>query len=140
MDKSVLAGLHRIPAVPHRRARQPHRAPGAARLYAATVTLTGLAATLLWWYAAGRGRLVEEDLDPRLRRSMLLWALAVPVVFGLSIPLVTVLVPIGGGRISLAPLCGCCWSRRSGCSSAWCCRSDDAGPLAADRPAIHDLP
>lgn len=78
--------------------------PEAARLYAATVTVTGLASTLLWWYATGRGRLVDEDLDPRLRRSMLLWALAVPVVFGLSIPLVTVLVPIGGGRISLAPL------------------------------------
>jgi uncharacterized membrane protein len=78
--------------------------PGAARLYAATVTVTGLASTLLWWYATGRGRLVDEDLDPRLRRSMLLRALAVPVVFGLSIPLVTVLVPIGGRRISLAPL------------------------------------
>ena len=78
--------------------------PEAARLYAATVTVTGLASTLLWWYATGRGRLVDEDLDPRLRRSMLLRALAVPVVFGLSIPLVTVLVPIGGGRISLAPL------------------------------------
>jgi uncharacterized membrane protein len=120
--------------------------PEAARLYAATVTVTGLASTLLWWYATGRGRLVDEDLDPRLRRSMLLWALAVPVVFGLSIPLVTVLVPIGGGRISLAPLlwllrsCGCCWSRRSGCSSAWCSESEDAGPLAADRPVIHDLP
>jgi uncharacterized membrane protein len=78
--------------------------PGAARLYAATVTVTGLASTLLWWYATGRGRLVDEDLDPRLRRSMLLRALVVPVVFGLSIPLVTVLVPIRGGLISLALL------------------------------------
>jgi uncharacterized membrane protein len=55
--------------------------PGAARLYAATVTLTGLAATLLWWYAAGRGRLVEEDLDPRRAapcccgRSLSRWSL-----------------------------------------------------------------
>jgi len=114
--------------------------PGAARLYAATVTVTGLASTLLWWYATGRGRLVDEDLDPRLRRSMLLRALAAPVVFGLSIPLVTVLVPIEGDRSASPRSCGCSWSRRSGCSSAWCSWSDNAGPLAADRPAIHDLP
>jgi Endosomal/lysosomal potassium channel TMEM175 len=58
----------------------------------------------LWWYATSRGRLVDEDLDPRLRRSTLLRALAAPVVFGVSIPLVTVLVLIGIGRISLAPI------------------------------------
>jgi membrane protease YdiL (CAAX protease family) len=78
--------------------------PVAARLCAATVTVTGLAAALLWWYAPSRGRLVDQDLDPRVRRSMLLRALAAPVAFGLSIPLVTVLVPVGVGRISLAPL------------------------------------
>jgi uncharacterized membrane protein len=76
--------------------------PVAVRLYAASVTVTGLAATLLWWYASGKGRLVDEDLDPRLRRFMLLRALTAPVVFGLSIPLVTVQVPVGMGRISLA--------------------------------------
>jgi uncharacterized membrane protein len=78
------------------------RLPVAARLYAASVTVTGLAATLLWWYATGKGRLVDESLDPRLRRSMLLRTLTAPVVFGLSIPLVTVQVPVGVGRISLA--------------------------------------
>jgi uncharacterized membrane protein len=78
--------------------------PVAVRLYAASVTVTGLAATLLWWYAAGKGRLVDEDLDPRLRRFILLRALTAPVVFGLSIPLVTVQVPVGVGRISLAIL------------------------------------
>ncbi len=61
----------------------------AARLYAASVMVTGLAFTLLWWYATGRGRLVDEDLDPRFRRSTLLRTLAVAV---------------GVGRISLAPL------------------------------------
>jgi uncharacterized membrane protein len=76
--------------------------PQAARLYAASVTVTGLASTLLWWYATGRGRLGDEDLDPRLRRSMLLRTLTAPVVFGLSIPLVTVQVPAGAGRVSLA--------------------------------------
>jgi hypothetical protein len=64
--------------------------------------VTGLASTLLWWYATGRGRLGDEDLDPRLRRSMLLRTLTAPVVFGLSIPLVTVQVPAGAGRVSLA--------------------------------------
>lgn len=54
------------------------------------------------WYATGKGRLVDEDLDPRLRRFMLLRALTAPLVFGLSIPLVTVQVPVGMGRISLA--------------------------------------
>ena len=77
--------------------------PAAARLYAASVTATGLAATLLWWYATGKGRLVDH-LDLGLRRSLLLRTLAAPVVFGLSIPLVSVLVPVGVGHISLAPL------------------------------------
>jgi uncharacterized membrane protein len=76
--------------------------PEAARLYAASVTVTGLASTLLWWYATGKGRLVEDDLEPRVRRSMLLRTLTAPVVFGLSIPLVTVQIPAGDGRISLA--------------------------------------
>jgi uncharacterized membrane protein len=76
--------------------------PEAARLYATSVTVTGLAATLLWWYSSGKGRLVDEDLDPRWRRAMLLRTLTAPVVFGLSIPLVTVQVPVGVGRISLA--------------------------------------
>jgi len=76
----------------------------AARLYAASVMVTGLAFTLLWWYATGRGRLVDEDLDPRFRRSTLLRTLATPIVFGLSIPLVTVRVAVGVGWLSLAPL------------------------------------
>jgi TMEM175 potassium channel family protein len=76
--------------------------PEAARLYATSVTVTGLASTLLWWYATGKGRLVDEGLDPRLRRSMLLRTLTAPVVFGLSIPLVTVQLPAGSGRIRFA--------------------------------------
>lgn len=113
--------------------------PVAVRLYAASVTVTGLASTLLWWYATGRGRLVDEDLDPRVRRFMLLRALTAPVVFGLSIPLVTVQVPVGAGRISLAFL-------------LWLLLVPavrllvrlvvlgDAGPVAADPPAIRGLP
>jgi uncharacterized membrane protein len=38
--------------------------PGAARLYAATVTVTGLASTLLWWYATGRGSLGRRGPRP----------------------------------------------------------------------------
>ena len=69
--------------------------PLAAQLYAVSVMATGFASALLWWYAARNGRLVDEHLDPRLRRSIQLRTLAAPVVFALSIPLVTVLVPIG---------------------------------------------
>jgi uncharacterized membrane protein len=78
--------------------------PLAARLYAATVTATGLTSALLWWYATHQDRLVDKDLDPQLRRFILLRILAAPAVFALSIPLVTVLVPVGARRISLAPL------------------------------------
>jgi uncharacterized membrane protein len=78
--------------------------PLAAQLYAVSVMATGFASALLWWYATRNGRLVDEDLDPHLRRSIQLRALAAPVVFALSIPLVTVLVPIGVWRISLAPI------------------------------------
>jgi hypothetical protein len=76
-------------------------------LYAASVTVTGLASTLLWC-ATGKGGLVD-DLEPRLRRSMLLRMLTAPVVFGLSIPLVTGAGTGPGRDGSASPsCCGSC--------------------------------
>jgi uncharacterized membrane protein len=55
--------------------------------YAAGVALAGFLFALLWVYVAFLGRLVTDDLDPRLRRAMLLRYLSGPVVFSLSVPL-----------------------------------------------------
>jgi hypothetical protein len=59
-------------------------------------------------YATGKGGLVD-DLEPRLRRSMLLRMLTAPVVFGLSIPLVTGAGTGPGRDGSASPsCCGSC--------------------------------
>ena len=55
--------------------------------YAAGVALAGFLFALVWAYVAYLGRLVPEDLDPLLRRTMLLRYLSSPIVFSLSVPL-----------------------------------------------------
>ena len=44
------------------------RDPVAIGWYATSMGLTGLSLNLLWWYAAGRHRLVAPDLDRRIVR------------------------------------------------------------------------
>ncbi|HXV93821.1 MAG TPA: TMEM175 family protein [Pseudonocardia sp.] len=56
-------------------------------VYALSVAASGLAFSLLWAHAAYGGHLMAEDLDPRLRRSLLLRSLSVPVPFLASVPL-----------------------------------------------------
>jgi uncharacterized membrane protein len=55
--------------------------------YAGCLALTGLAQTLLWWYAAGRRRLVDSTLDSRYIRYLSVRTAAPPVIFLTSIPL-----------------------------------------------------
>jgi len=69
--------------------------PAGVILYAATIILTGLSSTVLWWYAAvGRPRLrdgarplIRQDLDPDIIQRSLAGGTAVVIGFIPSIPL-----------------------------------------------------
>lgn len=61
--------------------------PAALVLYAASVGLAGLLLALLWVHIAYTGHLVDDGLDPRLRRYLLLRFLSIPAVFVTSMPL-----------------------------------------------------
>src|SRR5690606_24565972 len=69
--------------------------PAGVILYAATIILTGLSSTVLWWYAAvGRPRLrdgarplIRQDLDPDIIQRSLAGGTAVVTGFIPSIPL-----------------------------------------------------
>lgn len=54
-------------------------------IYATSMAVTALALGVLWWYAAGKKRLVSEDLDPSLFRHVLLVYLNFAIIFLLSI-------------------------------------------------------
>lgn len=56
-------------------------------LYAASVSLAGLMFTLLWVHIAYVGRLLDNQVDGRLRRSLLMGFLSIPVVFLGTLPL-----------------------------------------------------
>jgi uncharacterized membrane protein len=60
--------------------------PVAVMLFAATLAATGLAQTLIWWYASHGWRLVDRDLEPELIRYVMLRGLIAVAVFLLSIP------------------------------------------------------
>lgn len=55
--------------------------------YAACLALTGLAQFLLWWYAAGKHRLVDRQLDPGVIRHMSIRTAVPSAIFIVSIPL-----------------------------------------------------
>lgn len=61
--------------------------PLAAVMYAITLSLTGLFAAAIWWYATYRRRLVDHDLQNRIVRLRFFRTLSGPVVFLLSIPI-----------------------------------------------------
>lgn len=52
--------------------------PAAMVLYAVTVALAGLVFTLLWVHIAYLGHLLDDRVDARLRRYLLLRFLSVP--------------------------------------------------------------
>jgi len=55
-------------------------------LFSATLAVTGLAQTVIWWYASSNWRLVDRDLEPDLIRYVMLRGLIAVAVFLLSIP------------------------------------------------------
>ncbi len=59
----------------------------AAILYAAVMSLVGLASTATWWYATSGHRLVSPNLGDQLVRGRYLTILSVPAVFLSSIPI-----------------------------------------------------
>jgi uncharacterized membrane protein len=61
--------------------------PLAAVIYAVTLSLTGLFAAAVWWYATHRRRLVSPDLQNRIVRFRFYRILSAPAVFLLSIPI-----------------------------------------------------
>jgi uncharacterized membrane protein len=60
-----------------------------AILYASLGVLTGLASTVLWWYAV-HARLVATSVTPRIGRYITYRALVPPIMFAISIPLALV--------------------------------------------------
>lgn len=54
-------------------------------IYASHMIIAGLTLSRLWWYASRDHRLVDPNIDPRVRRYNQLRALSVPTVFLLSI-------------------------------------------------------
>src|SRR5262249_6328634 len=60
--------------------------PIAVMLFAATLAATGLAQTVIWWYASHGRRLVDRDLEPDLIRYVMLRGLIAVAVFLLSVP------------------------------------------------------
>jgi len=64
-------------------------------LYSATLAVTGLAQTAIWWYASRDWRLVDRDLEPELIRYVMRRGLIAVAVFLLSIP-VAVISPTAG--------------------------------------------
>jgi uncharacterized membrane protein len=56
-------------------------------IYAATVALTGVASTAVWWYAGRENRLIKRDIPEDFRIRMIVRGLVAPVVFAVSIPI-----------------------------------------------------
>lgn len=54
-------------------------------IYAASLGITRLLLTSVWWYASSGYRLTESDLDPNVRKGTLIRGLAKPFVFFVSI-------------------------------------------------------
>jgi uncharacterized membrane protein len=54
-------------------------------IYAATLAITRLLLTALWWYGSSGHRLVDDDLDLSMIRIFRIRGLAIPLVFFISI-------------------------------------------------------
>jgi uncharacterized membrane protein len=61
--------------------------PGAAVLYATSVTLASIASAASWWYASGRGRLLRPDAGRAQVRALRARSLSAPVFFALTLPI-----------------------------------------------------
>jgi uncharacterized membrane protein len=62
------------------------RDPVAIGAYATSIALAGLSLNLLWWYAAGKRRLVAPDLDRRVVRYVQFRLAVVAIAFTVSLP------------------------------------------------------
>jgi uncharacterized membrane protein len=70
-------------------------APVAQQFYYGTLVLTGLSLAALWWYASSGGRLVAQDLSPRVLRRNHIISLGTPMIFVVLMGLIAV----GVGRL-----------------------------------------
>jgi uncharacterized membrane protein len=56
-------------------------------VYAAGVAATGIASTVVWWYATDRNRLIDESTPQPVVLHARLRGLSIPIVFLVSIPI-----------------------------------------------------
>lgn len=61
--------------------------PVVVMFYAGSLAVAGLLMSVMWWYAAWPGKLVDENMSPRRRRYYLIRNLIAPIVFLTSIPI-----------------------------------------------------
>lgn len=54
-------------------------------IYAASLAITRLLLSSVWWYVSGNSRLMNADMDPRTMRAFSIRGLGIPLVFLLSI-------------------------------------------------------
>ncbi len=73
-------------------------------IYAATLSITGLALQLLWWYAIHDHRLVDRNINPSLVAEVTRKNLIGPVVYLLSIGLSFVSVNLSLLLLLLLPV------------------------------------
>jgi uncharacterized membrane protein len=64
--------------------------PVAQQFYYSTLVLTGLSLAALWWYASSGGRLVAQDLSPRVLRRNHIISLGTPMIFVVLMGLIAV--------------------------------------------------
>ena len=80
------------------------RLPIGVIAYAVAVAATGLTISAIWWYASHNHRLVDDTLDDQFIRTRNVVALAVPVVFLVSIPLALISPLLGMAAWWVSPL------------------------------------
>lgn len=64
--------------------------PAVVMFYAGSLAVAGTVMALMWWYAAGPGKLVDPAMGSRKKRYYFLRIIIAPVVFAISIPLVNI--------------------------------------------------
>jgi len=74
---------------------EPVSDPVAQQFYYGTLVLTGLSLAALWWYASSGGRLVAQDLSPRVVRRTHIISMGAPMIFVVLMGLIAV----GVGRL-----------------------------------------
>jgi uncharacterized membrane protein len=107
------------------------RDPVAIGWYATSIALAGLSLNLLWWYAAGKRRLVAPDLDRRVFRYVQFRVAVVPIAFAISLPF-AFLVPNWTvlSMVGMVPL-----MRFFGVRFERAAREAGSGPVASGSPA-----